>query len=71
MSETVMNIRFLVDGECPDVGKFKEGDERTVPYKVGKILTERGGLINRVACEVNNTPVVATKALVVKQLKEV
>jgi hypothetical protein len=37
-----MYVAFLQNGESPEFGVFKIGDERDVPDDVGKVLVKRG-----------------------------
>lgn len=37
-----MNIRFLEDGESPDIGAYKKGDERIIPADIAHIFIARG-----------------------------
>lgn len=48
--EPTINIRFLQDGDSPDVGAFVAGDERLVGYHHGRRFIECG-----VAVEVVNS----------------
>lgn len=37
-----MHIKFLEDGESPEIGTYKKGDEREVPDDMGNVFIQRG-----------------------------
>ena len=37
-----MKVRFLCDGESPQFGKFKKGDEKDLAPKTERAFIERG-----------------------------
>ncbi len=45
-----MKVRFLKDGESPEIGPFKKGEVRDLKPKLERILIERG------VAELSSTP---------------
>lgn len=37
-----MHIKFLEDGESPDIGTYRKGDERDLPADIANVFIARG-----------------------------
>lgn len=37
-----MRVKFMIDGESPQIGKFRCGEDREISEDIGKIFCARG-----------------------------